>query len=55
MANEQLRRDKKNDKLADGMEDAVVPDCVTPGGTDTIGGLMAAPVLAAKAMSGKCK
>jgi hypothetical protein len=55
MANEQLRRGKSTDKLAEGVEDAAVPDCVRPSGrSDTVTGLLAAPVLAARALQGKC-
>lgn len=55
MANEQLRRGKPTDKLADGMDEAGVPDCVRAGRTETFAGLLAAPVLAARALQGKCK
>ena len=55
MANEQLRRGKPKDPLAEGMEASSVDDCLHgPNGTPTVGGLLAAPGLAARALSGKC-
>ncbi len=55
MANEQLRRGKPRDPLADGMRDAGRPDCTrAPTTTTTVGGLLAAPGLAARALSGDC-
>ena len=55
MANEQLRRGKPADRLADGMAEAGVPDCTQPGGTGTFGGLLAAPALAMRALQGRCR
>jgi hypothetical protein len=55
MANEQLRRGKPTDRLADGMAEAGVPDCTQPGGTGTFGGLLAAPALAMRALQGRCR
>lgn len=57
MANEQLNGGKRRDRLADGMENAARPDCLRPGaaGTDTVGGLLAAPLIAARALQGECK
>jgi hypothetical protein len=55
MANEQLRRGKPKDPLAQGMEEAGQEDCLRGGGTTgTVGGLLAAPELAARALSGRC-
>jgi hypothetical protein len=54
MANEQLRRNRK-DPLAQGMEGAGVDDCLhAPEGTPAVGGLLAAPGLVARALSGRC-
>ena len=54
MANEQLRRGKK-DPLAEGMEQAGRDDCMhAPGNTPTVGGLLAAPGLIARALTDKC-
>lgn len=55
MANEQLRRGKPKDPLAESMEGAAVDDCLhAPRDTPTVGGLLAAPGLAARALSGRC-
>ena len=56
MANEQLRRgNKPRDPLAEGMGEAAVDDCLhAPGGTPALGGLLAVPGLAARALSGRC-
>lgn len=55
MANEQLRRGKPRDPLAQGMEDAGLDDCVrAPTTTSTVGGLLAAPGLVGRALSGRC-
>jgi hypothetical protein len=55
MANEQLRRGKPKDALAEGMERAAVDDCLhAPRDTPAVGGLLAAPALAARALSGRC-
>jgi hypothetical protein len=55
MANEQLRRGKSKDPFAEGMESAVVDDCLhAPRDTPSVGGLLAAPGLAARALGGKC-
>ena len=55
MANEQLRRGKPKDPLAEGMEGATVDDCLhAPRDPPTVGGLLAAPGLAARALGGKC-
>ena len=55
MANEQLRRGKPRDPLAESMQDAALEDCVrAPTNTPTVGGLLAAPGLAARALSGRC-
>ncbi len=54
MANDQLRRDKKA-PLEGGVEDAAVDDCLhAPKGEQTVGGLLALPGLAARALAGKC-
>jgi hypothetical protein len=55
MANEQLRRGKPKDPLAAGMEDAARDDCLhAPGTTSTLGGLLNAPQLLERALTGKC-
>ena len=55
MANEQLRRGKPKDPLAEGMEGATVDDCLhAPREEQAVGGLLAAPGLAAKALAGRC-
>lgn len=55
MANEQLRRGKPRDPLAENIEASGIDDCLhAPNGTPTVGGLLAAPGLAARALSGKC-
>jgi hypothetical protein len=55
MANAQLRRGKPRDPLAEGMEGAAVDDCLhSPAATPAVGGLLAAPGLAARALSGRC-
>jgi hypothetical protein len=56
MANEQLRRDNKSrDPFAEGMERAATDDCLhAPREAQQVGGLLAAPGLAARALAGKC-
>ena len=56
MANEQLRRGTRpRDPFADGMGDAAMDDCLhAPNGAPAVGGLLAAPGLAARALSGRC-
>jgi hypothetical protein len=56
MANEQLRRGTKpRDPFAEGMGEASVDDCLHgPTNTPTVAGLLAAPGLAARALSGRC-
>lgn len=57
MANEQLRRGAKPrvDPMAAGIEDAAVDDCLhAPTKPSAVGGLLAAPALAARALSGRC-
>lgn len=57
MANEQLRRGAKPrvDPMAGGMGDASVDDCLhAPAKAPVLGGLLAAPGLAARALSGGC-
>jgi len=54
MANEQLRRDKK-DPLTQGVEGAAVDDCLhAPNKPSAMGGLLALPGLAARALTDKC-
>ncbi len=54
MANEQLRREKK-DPLTERMESAAVDDCLhAPKSEQQLGGLLAVPALALKALSGRC-
>lgn len=52
MANEQLNPNGKQDRLAQGIQRAAVPDCVEE---KIGGGLLGIPVLIYKAASGKCK
>lgn len=55
MANEQLRRGKPKDPLAEGMEGAAREDCVRGSGTTgTVGGLLNAPIVIGRALSGEC-
>jgi hypothetical protein len=55
MANEQLRRGKPKDPLAEAVEGAAVDDCLhAPRDPPTVGGLLAAPGLVARALGGKC-
>ncbi len=57
MANEQLRRGAKPrvDPMAEGMGGAAVDDCLhAPDKPPMLGGLLAAPGLAARALSGRC-
>jgi hypothetical protein len=55
MANEQLRRGNARDRLDVGMEGALKPDCTAPqSATATAGGLLGAPIAAARALSGGC-
>jgi hypothetical protein len=55
MANEQLRRGKPKDPLADGMEGAKADDCLhAPRDPPSVGGLLAAPGLAMRALAAKC-
>jgi len=54
MANQQLRRDRK-DPLAQRVEEAGKDDCLHPGNKETsVGGLLNAPVVVAKALTGNC-
>jgi hypothetical protein len=54
MANEQLRRDRKS-PLEQGVEDSRVDDCLhEPSKPPMMGGLLAAPGLMGKALSGRC-
>ncbi len=55
MANAQLRRGNPRDPLAQGMEDAAHPDCMKPGRDQVAAGLLAAPVVAYNALTGKCR
>jgi hypothetical protein len=56
MANEQLRRGNSPDPMAEAVSGSVLPDCTTPqSSTATIGGLMAAPAAAARALTGRCR
>ena len=56
LANEQLRRSSKpRDPFAENVEGAGVDDCMhAPAGTPAVGGLLAAPGLAARALAGRC-
>lgn len=54
MANQQLRRDRK-DPFAQGVEEAGKDDCLKPSDKPgSVGGLLNAPVLAARALTGNC-
>ncbi|CAN5759370.1 hypothetical protein BH11PSE7_BH11PSE7_09100 [soil metagenome] len=56
MANEQLRRGNSPDPLAEAVSGSALPDCTTPqSGTATVGGLMAAPAVAGRLLSGRCR
>jgi hypothetical protein len=55
MANEQLRRGKPKDPLAEGMEGAGRDDCLhAPDKPQQAGGLLAAPSVIGRALSGNC-
>ena len=55
MANEQLRRGKPKGLLEEGMENSAVDDCLhAPTKPSALGGLLALPGLAAKAITDKC-
>ena len=55
MANEQLRRGKPKDPMADGMENSAIDDCMhAPKREGELTGLLAAPGLALRALAGKC-
>lgn len=54
MANAQLRRDRK-DPFEQGVQDAGVDDCMHASDKPSqVGGLLNAPVIALRALSGKC-
>ena len=55
LANVQLRRNTPKDPMAEAVNTAENPDCVKPDKDSPVGGLLAAPVMAFKAMTGKCK
>jgi hypothetical protein len=55
MANEQLRRGKPKDPLAEGMEGAGRDDCLhAPERPGVAGGLLNAPATIGRALSGNC-
>lgn len=55
MANEQLRRGKPKDPLAEGMGEAGRDDCLrAPRNEGAAGGLLAAPSVIGRALSGNC-
>jgi hypothetical protein len=55
MANEQLRQGTKpRDPLAEDMERGGKVDCTRAGRTSTLGGLLAAPLLVARALADDC-
>ncbi|HEY0823873.1 MAG TPA: hypothetical protein VGD76_08815 [Ramlibacter sp.] len=55
MANEQLRRGKPKDPLAEGMEGAAREDCLRPSERESsVGGLLNAPSVIGRALSGNC-
>lgn len=55
MANAQLRRGEPKDPVAEAVNSAENPDCVKPDKDGSGGGLLAAPMMAYKALTGKCK
>lgn len=55
MANAQLRRGDTKDPMAEAVNSAENPDCIRPDKDGSGGGLLAAPMMAYKAMAGKCK
>jgi hypothetical protein len=56
MANEQLNPGRARDRLAEGMAGAAVPDCLRPKDEkEVLTGLLAAPLIAQRALQGKCK
>ena len=55
MANEQLRRGKPKDPLAEGMENSAIDDCLhAPTKPSSMGGLLALPGVVAKALTDRC-
>ncbi len=52
LANEQLNPGGRRNKLADSIDAAEMPDCLA---ANQAGGLLAAPLIALKAATGKCK
>jgi hypothetical protein len=55
MANEQLRRGKPKDPLAEGMEDAAREDCLRASEKQgSVTGLLNAPSVVGRALSGNC-
>jgi hypothetical protein len=55
MANEQLRRGKPRDPLAEGMEGAAQEECLrAPRNEGSVGGLLNAPGVIGRALSGRC-
>jgi hypothetical protein len=54
MANEQLRRGKPKDPLAEGMEGASREDCLRGDGAGAERGLLNAPAVVGRALSGNC-
>jgi hypothetical protein len=52
MANAQLRRGEPKDPMAEAVGSAENPDCIQPNSSS---GLLAAPMMAYKALAGKCK
>jgi len=55
MANEQLRRGKAKDALAEGMEAAGREDCVRgTGASGPVSGLLHAPAVIGRALAGEC-
>jgi hypothetical protein len=54
MANEQLRRGKPGDSLTEGMEGAAREDCLRGGGPGSERGLLNAPSVVGRALTGNC-
>jgi hypothetical protein len=52
MANEQLNGGRSRDRLAEGVAEAEIPDCIRPDATGTLLSILTIPLAAAR---GKCK
>ena len=52
MANEQLNGGRSRDRLAEGVAEAELPDCIRPDASGTLFSIISIPIAAAR---GKCK